>query len=138
MNTDVIDYLPMPFESRVKLTIESSEYCLDVQKGGANLVSVTVISPESLAGLTVSLGEQSELAFCGTSCADGLPFTVAELICEAFDTRNVVSSASDGETAELEFVASSVAGRLRFDAFSAVPLSIEADGIYLEFIDFKR
>ncbi|MBR4439872.1 MAG: hypothetical protein IKS88_04640, partial [Clostridia bacterium] len=51
-NVDIISYLSMPFESRAKLTIESSEYYVNVQKGGANLVSVTVVSPEALAGLT--------------------------------------------------------------------------------------
>ncbi|MBR5941743.1 MAG: hypothetical protein IKZ81_00175 [Clostridia bacterium] len=137
-NVDIISYLSMPFESRAKLTIESSEYYVNVQKGGANLVSVTVVSPEALAGLTVSLGEQSELTFNGVACSEGMPFTAAELIREAFDARNVVSAVSDGETAEVYFAASAVAGKLRLDAFSAVPLSLEADGIYMEFTDFKR
>ena len=137
-SADPAEYLSMPFSGRVKLTIDSSEFLLDVTKGGANLVSVTVVSPEALEGLTASLGEENEISFRGIRCADGMPRTIAGLIYEAFDARNAVSVSSDGSVDVLRFSSSAGDGELRIDSFSAVPISLCTDGVEMIFIDFKR
>ena len=135
---DAVAYMSAPFECRARLSIGSSEYVLKIEKGGADLVSVTVLSPEALEGLEVSLGGGSEVVFRGRSCAVGMPRTVAELIYAAFDTRNVVSSGPDGRETVVVFDSPSGGGKLRFDTFSSVPLSLEADGLYMDFTFFKR
>ena len=136
--TDVTDYLSLPFSSEVVLKVDSSEYLLKVEKGGADLVSVTVVLPEALEGLSVTLGEGNAVSYHGAYCSDGMPCTVAGLIYAAFDTRNVLSSASSGDTSEVRFATPLGEGKLTFDTFSAVPLSLETEGVYMEFKDFKR
>lgn len=134
----VTEYLSLPFSAEARITIESSEYLVSVEKGGANLVSVRVRSPEALSGAAVSLGEESELSFRGEKITRGFPRSVAELIYEAFDETNITEVFSDGDAQIVRFASPRGGGSIRVDGFSATPLSIESEGVYIEFTDFQR
>lgn len=135
---DVTECLSLPFSSAVKLNIESSEYMLRVEKGAGNLVSVAVTQPEALSGLTAVLGENSAVAFDGMQCESALPQTAAELIYAVFCDEKRVSVTPGGDVTEVSFASRFGGGKLTLDSFSAVPLSLEADGVYMEFSEFKR
>lgn len=135
---DVTEYLDIPFTCRAQVRIASSEYTLAIEKGGADLVRVTVIYPEALEGLTVSSEGEGEVAFRASSVTQGSPYSVAELIFDAFSASRRRGATTDGETSVVGFASDHGEGLLRVDAFSAVPISLEADGVYMEFTDFKR
>ena len=135
---DVTEYLSLPFSSSVKLRIESSEYMLRVEKGAGNLVSVTVAEPEAISGMTAALGENSVVAFDGMECQSALPQTAAELIFAAFSGEKRESVTARGDETEVSFTSRFGSGKLTIDSFSAVPLSLEADGMHMEFSEFKR
>lgn len=111
---------------------------LYTEKGGANLVSVTVDLPEALSGMTARLGENEAVGFSGMECDRGLPLTAAKLIYEAFCPENTTFVRADENETVVGFDCSSVEGKLRFESFSAVPVSLETDGFYMEFQEFKR
>lgn len=135
---DVTEYMSLPFSCKAEIVIGSSEYSAYIEKGGADLVKVSVIFPEALEGLTVSLGGGEEVAFRGASVSRGIPGSAARLIYDAFSEANRGAVTAEGETAVVAFRSDFGEGRLRVDAFSAVPVSLETDGVYMEFTDFKR
>ena len=135
---DATDYLSLPFESEARITIDSSEYLVNIKKGGANLISVTVDYPEALRGMTVSLGEESALIFRGMKADCGFPRSVAELIYDAFDAANTTEVFSDGATETVRFSSPRGRGSICVDGFSSVPISLESGDVYIEFTDFQR
>lgn len=135
---DVTEYLSLPFSCEAKITADSSEYLASVEKGGANLVSVRINYPESLSGMTLSLGEENEIAFRGSKALRGFPYSLAELISDAFNDAKRIESFSDGDCRIVRFASRRGVGIIKVDGFSAVPVSLESDGVYIEFNDFKR
>lgn len=136
--SDQTQYLSLPFTAEARVSIESSEYLVSIAKGGANLVSVTVKYPEAFYGMTVSLGEESAAGFRGAKITRGFPRSIAELIYDAFNEANRTDVFSDGESEVVRFSSDRGSGSVRVDAFSSVPLSIESEGVYIEFTDFQR
>ena len=132
------EYLSLPFSAEAKVSIESSEYLVHIDKGGANLVSVTVRQPEAFRELTVSLGEENALGFHGIKIADCFPRSLAQLVYDAFSDANRVEVFSDGDAEVVRFSSARGSGSVRVDAFSAVPLSLESEGVYIEFTDYQR
>ena len=135
---DVTEYLSLPFSCEARITAESSEYLAAVEKGGANLVSVRINYPESLSGMTLSLGAENEIEFRGAKAGRGFPHSLAELIYDAFNDANRVEVFSDGNDRIVRFISRRGVGSIRIDGYSAVPVSLESDGVYIEFNDFKR
>lgn len=136
--TDVTEYLSLPFSAEAKITIDSSEYLVSVEKGGADLVSVRVRFPEALSGLTVSLGDGSRAEFRGETITRGFPRSIAELIYDAFNEANRTEVFSDGDARIVRFASRRGVGSIRVDGFSATPLSIESGDVYIEFEDYQR
>ena len=135
---DVTEYLSLPFTAEAKVVIESSEYVVSIEKGGADLVSVTVWQPEAFSGMTVSLGGDSSLELRGTKIDRGFPRTLAELIYDAFNEANRTESFADGDVRVVRFASKRGSGSIRVDGFSAVPLSLESGDVYIEFTDYQR
>ena len=132
------EYLSLPFTAVAKVTIESSEYVVSISKGGANLVSVTVESPEALSGMTAILGEDSALEYRGSRIEHAFPRTVAELVYDAFCDANRIEAYSDGDVEVVRFASARGSGSVRIDGFSAVPMSLESEDVNIEFTEFNR
>ncbi|MBQ6552061.1 MAG: hypothetical protein IJL83_00350 [Clostridia bacterium] len=135
---DVTEYLSLPFSSEVKIVVDSSEYLASVERGGADLVSVKLKSPEAFSGLVVSLGAGSSVEFRGSKIENRFPRSVAELIYDAFSDSNRTEVIADGDVQIVRFSSRRGNGSIRVDGFTSVPISLESDGVYIEFSDFKR
>ena len=135
---DVTEYLSLPFSSEAKITVESSEYLASIEKGGADLVTIRIGYPEAFSGMVVSLGDGSAVEFRGSKAENCFPRSVAELIYDAFSVPNVTEVISDGDVQIVRFTSGRGSGSIRFDGFSCVPISLESDGVYIEFSDYKR
>lgn len=135
---DVTEYISLPFTAKANVSIETSEYVVYIEKGGANLVSITVQQPDAFYGMTVSLDEEDSIGFNGSKIERGFPRSVAQLIFDAFNAANRTDVFSDGDTEIVRFASPRGNGSIRVDRFSAVPLSLESDGVYIEFSDYQR
>ena len=135
---DAAEYLSLPFSSKARITIDSSVYLASIEKGGADLVSVKIDYPEAFSGMVVSLEGGSSVVFRGSRIESGFPRSVAEVIYDAFSEANITEVFSDGDVQTVRFASRRGSGTIRADGFSSVPISLESDGVYIEFSDFKR
>lgn len=125
-----------PFTARVQVKIDSSEYSLIVEKGGANLISVKVEAPLSLQGMSFSLGEDEKLTFNKMDFSSCFTESIAHLFNFAFSEQNRTGIDYFGETANISFLAFGKEGIIYVDSFSKLPVSLSFGEITAEFCDF--
>ena len=136
--SSAVDYLSIPFSSEARIVIDSSEYLVHIEKGGADLVSVVVGYPEDIRGMSVLLGEESGVSVRNAKILQGFPRSVAQLIYDAFEPSYITETFSDGDAEIVRFTSPHGGGNIRIDGFSCVPISLDSEGIHIEFTDFKR
>ncbi len=136
--SEPIECIYSPFSSEVKMTVDDSEYILFVEKGGANLVSVSVVSPEALRGLRISLGEKDTLSFTDKSFLLGLNESVGKLIYSAFSQSNTLETNIGEEITSIVFSYGEKRGVIYADSFTKTPLTLKIGNIDMEFNEFIR
>ena len=135
-SSGVTDIMYLPFTARAYVKIAGSEYSLLVEKGGANLVSVTVEAPQSLCGMKLSLDETETLTFDEMNLSEGFAKSIAHLFYYAFNEHSRLGIIHHERMAVVSFSAFGKEGEISVDTFSGRPVSLRFSEIFVEFCDF--
>ena len=136
--SDVGKYITQPFECRVALTCNSSEYTLSVSKCGADLITLTVIKPLSIEGLSISVEGGMTQSYKGIDTATELPTaSFAKVMLAAFSQPSEENIRKTDEGYEITFECDGDGGILLLDSFSYVPLRINWKEYNAEFSHYS-
>jgi len=136
--SDPLERFYAPFSAQAKVTVEDSEYIIGIEKGGGNLVSVSVISPEALSGLRFSLGQEEVITFSNNKLSIKFIDSLAELIYAAFNESNILEVTAGEKTSDVVFTFNGKRGNIRLDGFSNLPQTLKYENISMEFNEFVR